>query len=511
MGSFESAQSRRHFLGSAAAAASAAVLGSSGNAQARPQYNLLFLWTDEQRADTMAAYGNSRIKTPNLNRLAAESVIFRNTYVTQPVCTPARSSVMSGLWPHTSGCTQNNVALPFETPAVPELVNDPYYRTAYIGKWHLGDEIFPQHGFEAWESIEDMYHPYYRMGRDENAKSSYCQWLTELGYEPDTTRGDFSRGFAANLPIEQSKTRFCERRACEFIERNQQEPFMLYVNFLEPHMPFTGPLNDRHSPDEVTLPESFNDPLEENEPELYRAAYDKLQIEGYGGFDLTKESDWRRLVANYWGLVSQVDESVGKILETLERLGLAENTIVVYTSDHGDMMGAHKLLTKQFMYEESSKVPWLMRLPGGNSSQHIGQPVSHIDLVPTLLDLMNVKPVDALPGQSLVPLFRGEEIVEDHVFIEWNPAGALAGGRNPGGSLRTTNAGGNATRSVVSPDGWKLCLNTHDRNQLFNLAEDPGELTNLFDADGYQSRIRELSRRIHAWQERVDDTVEIDA
>ena len=104
--------------------------------------NLLFIWTDEQRADTMAAYGNTKIHAPNLNRLAAESVVFERAYVTQPVCTPNRSAVMTGLWPHTSGCTRNNIPLPAVVPCLPEMLNDPDYRSAYMGKWHLGDEIF---------------------------------------------------------------------------------------------------------------------------------------------------------------------------------------------------------------------------------------------------------------------------------------------------------------------------------------------------------------------------------
>ena len=377
---------RRGFLKHTAAFAIGANIAS---ARTRDKPNLLFLWTDEQRADTMSVYGNSRIQAPNLNKLASECAVFENAYVSQPVCTPSRSTVLTGLWPHTNTCTQNNIPLPQSIPCLPELLNDPDYRCGYMGKWHLGDEIFAQHGFDEWVSIEDGYRKYYREGRDQDQKSDYWRFLNELGYKPDTDSGHYSRGFAARRPIEHCKPKFLEQNACDFLRRHRKEPFVLHINFLEPHMPFYGPLDDVHDPNEVTLPKNYSDPLEENEPLRYRLLRERYRQQGYGGHDLKTEAGWRRLTANYWGLVTQVDRSVGAILETLETLGLADNTIVVYTSDHGDMMGSHNLLAKTVMYEESVRVPWLIRYPKKMRSQRIYKhPVSHIDMVPTLLDLM---------------------------------------------------------------------------------------------------------------------------
>ena len=297
---------------------SAGVARSSG-ARKQTKPNLLFIWTDEQRADTMDAYGNAKIHTPNLNRLAKESVVFEKAYVTQPVCTPNRSAVITGLWPHTSGCIKNNVPLPSNIPCLPELLGDSDYRTAYMGKWHLGDEIFAQQGFEEWASMEDGYGNYYSRGRDRSARSDYHHFLVEHGYKPD--RGSkFSRAFAARRPIEHCKPKFLEMRACDFLRRYHKEPFVLYINFLEPHMPFFGPLDDEHDPKEVDLPANFRDPLEQNEPLRYRVKREHCQ-EKYGH----EESDIRSLIARYWGLVSQVDLSVGAILRTLDDLGLAEN------------------------------------------------------------------------------------------------------------------------------------------------------------------------------------------
>ena len=457
--------------------------------------NLLFIWTDEQRADTLAVYGNQKIHAPNLNRLAGECVVFENAYVSQPVCTPSRATVMTGLWPHQTGCIANNVPLPKNAKCFPEILNDPDYRTGYFGKWHLGDEVFAQHGFQEWQSMEDGYRKYFGTDRDKDARSTYSQWLKELGYKPDG-KDEFSRGFCSRLPIEHCKPKFLELKACEFLQRYRREPFVLYVNFLEPHMPFSGPLNNEHDPSEVTLPANFNDPLEENEPLRYRKTRERYAKKGYDGLDLKTEADWRRLIARYWGLVTQVDRSVGAILKTLDGLGLAENTIVVYTSDHGDMMGSHRLLAKTVMYEEAVRVPWLMRIPKlGRRQQVVKGRFSQIDLVPTLLDLMGRRADGALPGQSLVPLIRGGKVAEDHAFIEWN--------RHRAGS--ETEDSDDSVRTVIAPDGWKLCLSDKDKSQLFNLNKDPGETTNLFYSGEHRGVIKKLADRIFAWQKKVGD------
>ena len=496
--------SRRSFLKAAAGVAAGIALGGSpAHAAARRKPNLLFLWTDEQRADTIDVYGNRKIQSPNMAKLARESVVFQNAYVSQPVCTPSRSTVMTGLWPHQSGCIQNNIPLPERTPTFPELVGDPNYRTGYFGKWHLGDEVFAQHGFEEWRSIEDIYRRHFREGRDKNALSDYSKWLAGLGYKPDGDAGAFSRAFASKLPIEHGKPKFLELQTCDFLRRRRDEPFMLYVNFLEPHMPFYGPLNDLHKPEEVDLPINFNDPIEDNEPRQCRDRVKKYVTGRYSNdLDLTKEYDWRRLIARYWGLVSQVDRSVGAILSTLEELGLAEDTIVVYTSDHGDMMGSHRLVEKSLMYQEAMRVPLMVRAPRfGLDSRVLEGHFSHIDLVPTVLDLMGAEPRTDLPGKSLLPTMRGEKPAPQPVFIEWNSAS-----REPGAKVSSDPS----ARAVITPDGWKLCLYDTGEAQLFNLAADPGETTNLFGRPEHNFLVKHgLSGLIWNWQAKVGDTLEL--
>jgi arylsulfatase A-like enzyme len=467
--------------------ASAAILrGARRPAGDKP--NLLFLWTDEQRADTLAAYGNHRFKVPNLNSLAAGSIVFDRCYDTQPVCTPARSSVMTGHWPHGNGCIHNNIPLNRQTPVLPEMVADAAYRTAYMGKWHLGDELFQQHGFEQWVSMEDIYNEHFTPGHDQSARSSYYHYLIEQGFKPES-KGKFSRNQANGLPIEHGKPAFLAREASGFIRKHNAEPWMLYVNFLQPHMPFTGPLNDLHSELEAPLPENYPGIPVEGEPEFYAAKRQDFLENGFEGQELKTRAGWQRIARNYAGLCAEVDLAVGRILQALEESGQAGNTIVVFTTDHGDMMGAHSLLAKDVFYEEAIHIPMLLHVPfRGNRQQHIPQPVSHIDVVPTLLHLLGKPVPESLPGASLLPLLEGSQRREDHVFLEWHkPAG----------------------RTVISPDGWKMALYHKDNPLLFNRAKDPLEMHNLYHLPESKPVIARLRSKLEKWQQRVKDDVSV--
>lgn len=500
-------QNRRTFLKTSGLGLAASSFAFSGCAHRKKKPNLLFIWTDQQRFDTMAVYGNKVIKVPNLNKLASESIVFKRTYVSQPVCTPSRSTVMTGLWPHQSGCTANNIPLKRETKTFPELINDPEYATAYMGKWHLGDEICAQHGFKKWVAMEDGYTSYYSENCDTNERSAYHHFLIEIGYHPDSENGKFSRGFSARLILEHCKPAFLEMNARRFLEENRDRPFILYINFLEPHTPFWGPLNDLHDPEQVGVPANADDPLEENEPLRYKLSQEYMQ-NTYG----TDPKNWAKINAIYHGLVSQVDMAVGGILEKLEELDLQKNTIVVYTSDHGEMMGSHGMFAKQYMYEESVRVPWLMRVPGEHKGQVIiEEPVSHIDLVPTLLDYFGCpEAASTLPGKSLRKAVRAGNVQDNDVFIEWNPNRLhFLENTKLASPARIEEIKQEHSRAVVTPDGWKLVLSDRDKNQLFNLNDDPYERTNLFDSGRHQDIIERLSKKIHAWQASVDDEIAI--
>ncbi|MBI4560213.1 MAG: sulfatase-like hydrolase/transferase [Candidatus Hydrogenedentes bacterium] len=215
-----------------------------------------------------------------------------------------------------------------------------------------------------------------------------------------------------------------------------------------------------------------------------------------------------------WGLVIQEDLSVGAILRTLEEEGLADNTIVAYTSDHGDMMGAHGLVEKTLMYEESVRIPWLLRIPQMRGrGTVVGGYVSHISLVPTLLELMDSKAARSLPGRSLVPVISGGKSPREPVFIQWNPPPNVESFTKAAESRIATPAeidrvARERTRTVIAPDGWKLCVSDVDKSQLFDLKNDPGETTNLFRSAAHQDVERRLQAEIGRWQRDARDVIE---
>jgi arylsulfatase A-like enzyme len=462
--------------------------------------NLLILWTDQQRADSLGCYGNRVTQTPNLDRLADGSFVFERAYCAQPVCTPSRGTIMTGLWPHTHGADSNNIPLGRDVKSIAEMVPD-RYRKAYMGKWHLGDEIFPQHGFEEWTSMEDSYIPHYSDPNRWSERSDYHQFLHRDGFPCDgkAKAGEgrvYTRRFAAALPESLTKAGFLGESAAHFLrEHPGDRPFLLSVNFLEPHQPNFGPLNGLYEPGEMPVGPAFLVPPSEGEASGKRAKYDTIQRDGYDGFEVKTEWDWRRMKANYYGLVTMVDNAVGRILDALEESGQADNTIVVYTSDHGEMAGDHALMEKGVMYEEAIRIPLLIRVPWMNRQRKLLKgAIGHIDLVPTLLDLLGQTVGGHLQGESRLSVLKGESSLEDNdVVVEWN--GASMPGREG--------------RTLISRDGWKLSLYQDDHCELFDLITDPHELRNLFSDPAQKERIRQLSARLGDWQCRSGDSLKI--
>ncbi len=483
--------------------------------------NLLFIFTDEQRFDTLATYGNSHIQMPNLDRLAEESVVFDEAYVTQPVCTPSRASIMTGLYPHTHGCTENNARLPADVPCLPEMLASDGYVTAYYGKWHLGDEIFAQHGFQDWVSIDDGYAKYYSPGRDPEARSSYHHFLVDHGFRPANGR-HFTRYEAAQMEEQFSKPAFVANEACRFIKENKDRPFILYVNFFEPHMPFFGPRNGQYDPADIPLPSNFNALPTEAQPlktRLFQQGYYQV---GNHGLPLRSEADWRRIIANYWGLCSLVDTHAGRILAMLDECELRDETVVVFTSDHGDMMGSHRLLAKCVMFQEAVRVPLIIRLPGQSAQRRVRGPFSQIDLVPTLLTLLDQPVPESLQGKSLTPVLEqpGDVTLHDDVFIEWNGPnngfGDILGQVSipdwmaklaPAEEIEAATR--DPVRTVVTADGWKLNYSPRGEHELYDLRIDPMETQNLAATPEMNDVMQNLVARLRRWQARTGDTYSV--
>ncbi len=487
--------------------------------------NVVVILSDQQRWDTLACYGNDWIQTPRLNRLAEQSAVFEAAYVTQPVCVPARASIMTGLYPHSAGPVVNKMNLDPSIPVLPEMISDDY-TCGYFGKWHLGDDIIRQHGYHEWVSSEDGHRAQYTRREHLRVMSDYWHYLREQGYEPQTEAYGamiFDAWERALMPEEHQMASFLGRRAADFIRRNAGAPFVMYVSTFEPHPPYYGPLNDLYDPAQIpTGPAFLQRPEGHSLVNRVRADYYTNWLGSEAapppgeyvtssaaaalGNDVTTEHGWRTLRARYMANITLADSMVGMISDALDEVGVADNTAVVFSSEHGDMAGDHRMLEKRTFYEEASRVPLLMRVPWlSQSARKIEGSAGHIDLIPTLLDLMGESPPAHLQGKSLAPVLSGDaDLSDNEVFIQWNGLSPDMEDRALGWPQinRMLN---NSWRSVVV-DRWKLNLCAADQCELFDLRSDPHETRNLFDDPAQRDRVRDMTARIRAWQVRMGDT-----
>ncbi|MBL9214513.1 MAG: sulfatase-like hydrolase/transferase, partial [Opitutaceae bacterium] len=445
--------------------------------------------------------GNRALKAPHFfTPLGEKSFVFHRAYITQPVCTPSRGSIVTGLWPHNHGCITNNIHLRDDCRSIAEYLPADY-ATAYYGKWHLGDENKAQHGFRDWRSIEDLYREYYKDPADLRQYSSYHNFLLARGFPPDQASENpavpgavFSRTMAAALPERYTKVSFLADEAVKFLgDRRDGQPFLLHVNCLEPHPPSYGPLNELHDPAAMPAGPAFARPLAADAAALPRRQDRKTRQDGYKNHPIATEQDWRRLRANYYGLVSMVDNAYARIMRALEESGQADNTIIVYTSDHGDMCGDHCLMQKGNFYEGSTHVPLAIHVPWLSRSRvDFNTPVSTVDLVPTLLDLMGVDVAGSVDGRSRAAALRRPAAWQpENITVEWND----------------TELAAVSGRSRVTSDGYKLNLYHDDQPELFDLNRDPGELTNLAAQPTHRDRVRRLTDEVRAWQQATRDTL----
>ena len=486
------------------------VFSCTAAASAATQYpNLLFIIVDEQRYDTLAAYGNDRIQMPSLNELATESLVFERAYCCQPVCGPSRSGILTGTWPHWNGQSENGRRMRDDVPCLPALISRGNYAKGYLGRiGHLKNGRGPVPGPSDVDVFETFSWP-------------PLKYLQERGSRPVISDLRMNRML---LPEKLSGPKYLAERAERFLDTVEGRPFALFCSFYEPHEPYYGPLNDLHAPEDVILPGNFNAHLQPNQP--LKARLEQRWFYQYGDTStprpLRSEQDWRVVIARYWGLCTLVDRYIGRILQSLRDRGLYDNTLIVFTSDHGSMMGSHRMNIKNMAFEESVRVPLLIRLPRQQQSQQISTPVSQIDLVPTLLDFLGQEVPDQVQGTSMRPLIEGtaRNAAAGDVFFEWNGINALVHRdvvRDPlpeyiaeiATREQALAALADPVRSIVTVDGWKMNYSPLGEHELYNLKQDPGETRNLAGEPDYGSRMSELGRRIKRWQQITSDTVEL--
>ena len=486
--------------------------------------NIVFIWSDQQRQDTMECYGNDWIKTPRLNELASDSYVIDNAYCTQPVCAPARSSVMTGLYPHAAGPTVNKIPLKQEVKTIAEILEDDDYRTGHLGKWHLGDDTVKQRGFDEWVSVEDHTVSSYHEG--ELPYSDLHNWLVEKGHNPTGTgptgKKIFDDTVRSYLPEDSQMASFLAEKAEDFIDRNKETPFLLYVSTFEPHSPYGGPLDGMHDPKSIpTGPTFLKKPENVAEIDRVRSEYHSSFLNGADqrsdeymnnylatrGEDFSTREGWLKARADYYANITLVDRMVGRVIDSLKENNLYENTIIIFTSDHGEMMGDHGMLEKRTLYEESARVPMLVKLQNQKSMKRIKGSFSQIDFVPTLLSKLNQKLPKNLHGQDRSYAFEDLDFGDNEVVVEWNGTGEI-NDRNLG-TEKINELNLNPRRSIII-NRIKLNLTLNDSGELFDLNSDPHEEINLIDSPEYQETVKSMKQKLIEWQIQTDDYFRFD-
>lgn len=418
--------------------------------------NIILILPDQQRYDSLGCNGNPDAITPHIDQLANEGVRFESAFVTQPVSSPARSSILTGLFPHKTEVWENDVTLTDHTTAFPRLLHEHGYTTGYIGKWHLGPRPDPENRpvtgrpvvpppdyFDAWQGHDG--------GASQWVGQAMKKWTvpdndeTEIpdfgDEEPGTYRVDFEID-----------------RAIEFVRRYRKKPFCLIVSFRPPHTPWTAP------------------------------AENCLRFKG------------RVKYPTYYGMVNRIDENVGRLLSVLDELGIRDNTLIVYTSDHGhDFEFRWNPQPKRNCYDTASKVPLIFHWKGRFQTRVRSELISHADLAPTILDLCGVKIPTGIQGLSAKGLLLGSRSAwRDSVYIQNHPF------RRDG---RYCEDGKNAAmfeRCLVTAE-WKLILNSERPPELYHRQSDPEEKDNRYEEAGLDSVRRELFDKLEKWAWQIGD------
>ncbi len=428
---------RRDFLRTAAGTAGASLFAAPRNRQP----NLLFIIADEWRAQSTGYNGDPNVTTPVLDKFAHESISFDNATSNCPVCCPARASIMTGQYPLTNGVFINDVELKPNAPTLGEVFAKAGYRTGYIGKWHLygspdgkyGRRLAPvpadkRLGFDYWKACEcshDYNHSLYYEGNDPTPR--YWQ-----GYDAFAQTED----------------------ACRFIEAHAKasDPFFLFLSWGPPHFPYQ------------TAPEKYRAPYKER----------KLQLRANVPAERREEAD--KILRGYYAHMAALNDSLARLLTTLERLNLADDTIVVFTSDHGDMMLSQGLTTKLYPWDESVRIPFLLRYPRqcGRAGHRVKTPLTMPDIMPTLLSMAGLKAPDAIQGTDLSHIAKGARHDDASAAAFLNLAVPITEARRYGIAEYRGLRSGQYTyvRSIYGP--WLLYDNLKDPYQMHNLCNQKG-------------------------------------
>jgi arylsulfatase A-like enzyme len=497
-----------------------------------PPYNFLCIMTDQHRADHLGCYGNAVLSTPHLDRIAAGGLRFERFYVANPVCMPNRATLMTGRLPSNHGVRHNGISLHPRSNTFVHLLRNAGYRTALIGKSHLqnmgirppvlrkvapawpvtgsldtryAEPLLPDDSVRTdiellarWrdEGEVEIPRPYYgfdevklTIGHGDFVRGHYQNWLAERHTAPETLRGPDNalpsalhvpQAWRTRVPEELYPTTYITEHTVQYLEQHAASgahaPFFLLCSFPDPHHPFVPPGHyfNLYKPDDIPLPPAWGNTHDRTPPHM------QVLVKELGTPEAVRNSpaafavdatEARQAMALTYGMISMIDDGVGRILDTLERLGLADNTVVLFTSDHGDLMGDHQLMLKgPYHFQGLIRVPMLLKVPGMTTGAVTNALACTVDLAQTILQLAALEPYHGIQGQSLVPLLAAPDTtVRDAILIEDDGQRTLKGTNRP---IRL--------RTLLTSEWRFTYYDGFEFGELYNLQDDPIEHHNLW-------------------------------
>lgn len=466
----------------------------------RERPNIVLFLTDQQRWDSLGCYGADWMETPNLDRVAAEGARFDRCYVNNPVCTPSRSSIWTGRELPGHGVYQLYDLLPEDEVFFTERLRDAGYHTALFGKLHTSSRLFeadrrhPHDGFDEYEwAIEASIHL-------DSPFNGYRRWLEQEHPEFLSELTEKGRSLLHH-PREAHFTHWAAERTIDFIERGAagaddgSAPFFVCMSVFDPHNPYEDyPLEMLRRIDEGSIPPPLPDPRRDR-PEAVEREREHSYLGAHDALGAEEIAAMRR---GYFASVALIDLEVGRVLEALDRTGLAENTLVIFASDHGDMIGDHELLVKgAFFYDACSRVPFLMRwparIPEGRVVEAVVQPHDIAATVLAAAGLHDSLPENAMPdSRNLAPLARGEaERVHEYAVCAYRNSGISD-------AKRPWDPPINAT--MITDGRYKLSVyHGEGRGELYDLVHDPNELDDHYDDKRWASTRARLASALTDW------------
>jgi arylsulfatase A-like enzyme len=451
--------------------------------------NILWITTDQQRWNTIGALGNEYVKTPNIDRLVKEGVSFNKAHCNAPLCTPSRASFMTGMYPSNIQACKNGMAeWPETAPLVTKVLKDNGYECGLSGKLHLSTAM----AHRPEKRPEDdgyQYYAYSHSPYQSGSANDYIKYYRDKGIDILALKKE--KGY---VPEEYHQTKWCVDRAIDFVKEKREWPWMFSLNIYDPHGPFDPPQKyiDRYDIKNMADPAFKKSDLKE------KSVFNNIMFQSKPT-EYSKEANRMRLI-KYWAQIDLIDEQIGRLLKVLETTGQLNNTMIIFTSDHGDMAGDHGLLQKGCrFYEGLVRVPLIFYYPG-KFKQNLQSDalVELIDIVPSLYELVGLPVGKELQGKSLLPILKGEKPADHHKdFVRCE----FYDGAQSRKSQMTSFA------NMYRTQQYKLITyHGHEKGELFNLEKDPNEFHNLWDDPKYKDIRFELIKKSFDAAIRTSDT-----